>query len=240
MCEALAAHEPWWVPGTAHGYHVNTFGFLAGEVVRRATGDTLGAMVRNEIAGPLGADFHIGVPAGALHRVAEFIGLDAVTISSGAPMSDSQLMEQHAYVNPPELSGAGVINTTRWRTAELPSTNGHATARGIARIFDALLGGGRHAVVEPNALADATAEQVYGEDVVLHRPSRFGIGFQLTQAERMLGPNPHTFGHFGAGGSLGFSDPDAQVAFGYAINTMGPRWQNPRNRALIDACYDCL
>ena len=83
-------------------------------------------------------------------------------------------------------------------------------------------------------------EQVDGDDRVLHRPSRFGIGFQLTQAERPLGPNPSSYGHFGAGGSLGFCDPDAQVALGYAINTMGPRWQNPRNRALVDACYESL
>ena len=75
---------------------------------------------------------------------------------------------------------------------------------------------------------------------VLHRPSRFGLGFQLTQPERPLGPDPATFGHFGAGGSLGFCDPEAGVAFGYVMNQMGPRWQNPRNRALIDAVYACL
>jgi CubicO group peptidase (beta-lactamase class C family) len=94
--------------------------------------------------------------------------------------------------------------------------------------------------VDGTSLSEATTEQIYGDDLILHRPSRFGIGFQLTQAERPLGPNPGTFGHFGAGGSLGFCDPDAAVAFGYAINTMGPRWQNPRNRALIDACYESL
>jgi CubicO group peptidase (beta-lactamase class C family) len=242
MCRALAAHVPWWVPGTAHGYHVNTFGFLAGEVVRRVTGQTLGTLVREQIAGPLDADFFIGVPRRELARIAEFIGLHEAPPLGTENLTEDQLMELHAYFNPPEFSGAGVINTTRWRTAELPSTNGHATARGIARIFAALLPDRSHVshIVAPGALADATSEQVYGEDLILHRPSRFGIGFQLTQAERMLGPNPHTFGHFGAGGSLGFCDPDARVAFGYAINTMGPRWQNPRNRALIDACYGCL
>jgi CubicO group peptidase (beta-lactamase class C family) len=78
---------------------------------------------------------------------------------------------------------------------------------------------------------------------VLHRPSRFGLGFQLTQPERPIGPDPErqaTFGHFGAGGSLGFCDPDAGLAFGYVMNQMGPRWQNPRTRALIDAAYECL
>jgi CubicO group peptidase (beta-lactamase class C family) len=238
MCDVLAAHEPWWEPGTAHGYHVNTFGFLAGEVVRRASGRTPGAYVRDAITGPLGADFFIGVPVGERARVAEFIGMDTVPV----PDPGEPSMERQAYFNPPELSGAGVINTERWRMAELPSTNGHATGRGIARIFAALVAGGpaTTAVVDPAVLDEAASEQVYGEDLVLHRPSRFGLGFQLTQAERKLGPNGRTFGHFGAGGSLGFADPDAGLAFGYAINTMGPRWQNPRNGALIDAVYECV
>jgi CubicO group peptidase (beta-lactamase class C family) len=243
--QALAAHEPWWEPGTAHGYHVNTFGILVGELVRRASGVSLGTLVRQEIAGPLQADFFIGVPPAALPRVADFLGLVEAQPSGPEGLPDGPLMERQAYFNPPEFSGAGVINSTRWRTAELPSTNGHASARGIARIFAALAAGGDgededEPVVDRRVLAEATAEQVYGDDLILHRPSRFGLGFQLTQAERPLGPNKGSFGHFGAGGSLGFCDPGAQLAFGYAMNSMGPRWQNPRNRALIDACYGCL
>jgi CubicO group peptidase (beta-lactamase class C family) len=243
MCARLAAEEPWWPPGTAHGYHVNTFGFLVGELVRRVTGQSLGTMVRHEVAGPLNADLCIGVPAGDLRRVAEFIGHSEPVPLGGPDLTDEQRMELHAYFNPPEFSGAGVINTTQWRTAELASTNGHATARGIARLYGALVAGGEidgTRVVDRTALAEAASEQVYGDDRILHRPSRFGIGFQLTQAERPLGPNAGAYGHFGAGGSLGFCDPEAQLAFGYAINTMGPRWQNPRNKALIDACYACL
>jgi CubicO group peptidase (beta-lactamase class C family) len=95
-------------------------------------------------------------------------------------------------------------------------------------------------VVDSGALADAVTEQVYGEDLVLRRPSRFGLGFQLTQPERPLGAGPRAFGHFGAGGSVGLCDPDAGVAFGYVTSQMGPRWQNPRNRALIDAVFGCL
>jgi CubicO group peptidase (beta-lactamase class C family) len=244
MCARLAAEEPWWPPGLAHGYHVNTFGFLVGELVRRVSGHSLGTMVRHQVAGPLGADVCIGVPVSDLGRVAEFIGhAEPAGLSGRDGLTDEQRMELHAYFNPPEFSGAGVINTTRWRTAELPSTNGHATARGIARLYAALVAGGQIdgvEVVARGALDEAVVEQVYGDDRILHRPSRFGIGFQLTQAERPLGPNPGAYGHFGAGGSLGFCDPEAQLAFGYAINTMGPRWQNPRNGALIDACYECL
>ena len=244
MCGVLAAHAPWWEPGTAQGYHVNTFGFLVGELVRRVTGRSLGTMLRQEITGPLGADFFIGMPPGELHRVAEFLSLTAPPeVPSAAELTDDQLMEHHAYFNPPTLSGVGVVNTPEWRTAELPSTNGHATARGIARVYEALAAGGQCdgiEIVAPSVLAEAVSEQGYGDDLILHRPSRFGMGFQLTQAERQLGPNPGSFGHFGAGGSLGFCDPESKLAFGYANNTMGPRWQNPRNQALIDACYECL
>ena len=92
-------------------------------------------------------------------------------------------------------------------------------------------------MLRPDTLGRAITEASSGTDFVLGRPSRFGLGFQLTQPERPLGPNPRSFGHFGAGGSLGFADPDAGLAFGYVMNRSGPRWQNPRNRALIQAVY---
>ncbi|HEX9032350.1 MAG TPA: serine hydrolase domain-containing protein [Streptosporangiaceae bacterium] len=244
MTGALAAQEPWWEPGTAHGYHVNTFGFLVGEVLRRASGQTVGALLRAEIAGPLGADLYIGLPSAQHGRVADFDWPGPPPPEDDRPdLDDGALMEHNAYFNPSGLSGAGVVNTAAWREAELPSTNGHGTARGVALVYQALAAGGTVdgiRVVSASALADATAEQVYGPDRILHRPSRFGLGFQLTQAERPIGPNPGAFGHFGAGGSLGFCDPQAGVGFGYVTGEMGPRWQNPRNRALLDALYECL
>jgi CubicO group peptidase (beta-lactamase class C family) len=246
MVAALAAEPPWWPPGSGHGYHVNTFGFLAGEVIRRVTGMTVGAVLRDEIAGPLGADVHIGLPADEHRRVAAFAwpppGAEAIP-PAVAGMPQDQLMIRNAYFNPAGLSGMGVVNTAAWRAAEVPSANAHATAAGIARVYAALAGGGTVngvRVVDPGALADAAAEQVHGDDLVLRRPSRFGLGFQLTQPERPLGPGPGGFGHFGAGGSVGLCDPDAGVAFGYVTGQMGPRWQNPRNRALIDAVFGCL
>lgn len=148
-----------------------------------------------------------------------------------------------AYFNPPDLSGADVVNTAAWRAAEVPSANAHATAAGVARVYAALAGGGcvdGVRVIDSGSLADSVAEQVCGDDLVLRRPSRFGLGFQLTQPERPLGPGRRAFGHFGAGGSVGLCDPDAGVAFGYVTSRMGPRWQNPRNRALIDAVFACL
>ena len=264
MTRALAAEPPWWPPGTAHGYHVNTFGFLAGELIRRVTGSTVGAVLRDQIAGPLGADVHIGLPVAEHGRVAEFIwpeppaadnlatgpgpsaghraDPDGLAVGPARGAADPRMIV-NAYLNPPGLSGTGMVNTAAWRSAEVPSANAHATAAGVARVYAALARGGvvrGVRVVDPGALSDAVAEQVRGDDLVLRRPSRFGLGFQLTQPERPLGPGPRAFGHFGAGGSVGFADPDAGVAFGYVTSQMGPRWRNPRNRALIDAVFACL
>jgi CubicO group peptidase (beta-lactamase class C family) len=244
MTAALAEQEPWWAPGTGHGYHVNTFGYLAGELIRRVTGVRVGALLREEIAGPLGADVHIGLPASQHARVATFTW-DAPAPAEEEPpgLDPARLMRYNAYFNPGGLSGGGIINEPAWRSAEIPSANAHASARGVARVYAALAAGGTldgTRVVDAAALADATAEHVYGHDLVLERPSRFGLGFQLTQPERPLGTGTSAFGHFGAGGSLGFCDPESGVAFGYVMNQMGPRWQNPRSRALIDAVYACL
>ncbi len=244
MTTAIAEQVPWWQPGTAHGYHVNTFGFALGEVLRRVSGRTVGALLREEVAGPLGADVYIGLPAAEHGRVADFEWPGALPREEDRPdLAGEQLMEHNAYFNPGGLSGAGVVNTASWREAELPSTNGHGSARGVARVYAALAAGGTVdgvSIVAAGALADATTEHVCGQDRVLHRPSRFGLGFQLTQPERPMGRSPAAFGHFGAGGSLGFCDPDAGIAVGYVTGQMGPRWQNPRNRSLIDAIYSCV
>jgi len=241
IVDALAEQRPWWEPGTAHGYHVNTFGFLAGELVRRIDGRSIGTLLREDVAQPLGADIHIGLPASEHRRVSDFQwpGNPATPELDG----DDALMRWNTYWNPPGFSGAHWVNHPRWREAEVPSTNGHGNARGIARIYSALAQDGEIdgvRVLSKSAIAAAVTEQVNGHDAITDRPSRFGIGFQLTQPERPLGPNAGAFGHFGAGGSLGFCDPEAGIAFGYVTNDMGPRWQNPRNRALIAALYDSL
>jgi CubicO group peptidase (beta-lactamase class C family) len=241
MTDALARTEPWWEPGTAHGYHVNTFGFLVGELVRRVSGRTIGTMLREDVALPLGADVHIGLPESEYGRVAEFLW--PATTSQQVMPAEKDAMRWNAYWNPPGASGGGYVNTPEWRLAEIPSTNGHGNARGVARVYAALANGGEIGgvrLLSRATLGAATTEQSCGFDLINQRPSRFGLGFQLTQPERPLGPNPHSFGHFGAGGSLGFCDPDTDMAFGYVTNDMGPRWQNPRNRALIDAVYASL
>ncbi len=243
MTRALERQAPWWPPGTAHGYHVNTFGYLVGEVVRRVTGATLGSMLRTEIAGPLGADVHIGLPASEHGRVAEVPWPEVGEIPATPPLAEDDLMRWNTYCNPPGISGAGWVNSAAWRAAEMPSTNGHGTARGVARVYAALARWGAidgvHVLAAP-VLRAAVVEHSSGPDLVVRRPSRFGLGFQLTQPERPLGPNAGAFGHFGAGGGLGFCDPEAEVALGYVTSDMGPRWQSPRTRALIDAVYTCV
>jgi CubicO group peptidase (beta-lactamase class C family) len=241
ITRALANERPWWEPGTAHGYHVNTYGFLTGEIVRRAGGRTIGRLLREDVWEPLGADMHIGAPESTHHRVAEFLW-------PGSPpkpefKDDFELMRWNAYWNPQGFSGGKWINTKEWRAAEVPSTNGHGNGRSIARVYSALAAGGTIdgvSIISKEMLREAVREHSAGIDLISQRPIHFGLGFQLTRPERPLGPNPNAFGHFGAGGSLGFCDPDTGLAFGYVTNDMGPRWQNPRNGGLIEAVYASL
>lgn len=289
MCEALAGQAPWWPPGEAHGYHVGTYGFLVGEVLRRATGRPIGALLQERLIGDLGVDYHWGLPRALHPRVApiqlatadmtfdEPARWPAAFPPTGDPEHDKMIW--HAYFNPSGLSGMGTVNTTEWRDAVIPSTNGHGNARALAALYQRLLGGGHgtgghgsgghdaggHGAVghgtggrasggsgaaghsaagrgaapllSAELLAEATRVHSDGEDRVLGRPSRFGLGFQLAQPGRPLGPHPEAFGHYGYGGSLGFTDPVGRVAFGFVTNLPGDRWQTPRTQALVDAVY---
>jgi CubicO group peptidase (beta-lactamase class C family) len=250
MCGALAGQEPYWSPGSTHGYHVNTFGYLVGEVVRRAGGERVGDALLRHVTGPLDADFFWGLPRRQHPRVASVVAPQVKLTSETEwarafpPTGDADFdrMTWHAYFNPSGVSGIGTVNTEVWRLAAIPSTNGHGTARAVAAIYAALLGGGVPGAVWPGAAlrAEAATSHADGTDYVLRRHTRYGLGFQLTQPGRPLGPNPGAFGHYGYGGSLGFADPEAGVAFGYLMNRPGERWKTPRTRRLIDAVYACL
>ncbi len=239
MTVALAATEAWWEPGTRHVYHTNTYGHLVGEIVRRTTGEMPGARLR-AVAGPLGADLWWGVPEAEQHRCADVIWAPASTLGDVdfAALSGEELMVALGYFNPPGYSSGGVVNSAEWRGAQVPSTNGHGTATGIARLYAALIEPGR--LLSPELLAEATRAQSQGWCPVLGEEATFGLGFKPTVPRRPFGPNPRSFGHFGTGGSVGFADPDAGVAFGYVMNHVIPRWQSTRNRALIDAVYRSL
>jgi len=241
MAAALAATEAWWEPGTRHAYHTNTYGHLIGEVVRRVTGQTVRQRLA-AVAEPLGADVHVGVPDSELHRCAE-----VQFVSAGSPLGTDidvdalegdRRMEMLSYVNPPGYSSIGVVNTPEWRRAEVPSTNGHGTAGGVARMYAALLQPGR--LLSTDLLVEATSPQSVGYCPILHEEVTFGLGFKPTVPRRPFGPNPRSFGHFGTGGAVGFADPDTGVAFGYVMNHVIPRWQSTRNRALMDAVYRAL
>ena len=241
VIEALAEQEPWWTPGAGHGYHVHTFGFLAGELVRRASGRGIGSFLREEIAKPLEAQASFGLAPQSRARRAEYV-FDPSLASRGSGSESAKVdtrLRERAYLNPPGATGLGTVNTPEWQDAELPSANLHADARGIASVYAALVSE-QQSLLDGEVLRQATTEASAGDDLVLGRPSRFGLGFQLSQPERPFGPNPGSFGHFGAGGSVGFADPRAGVAFAYVMNRGGPRWQDPRNSALIEAVYASL
>lgn len=247
MCGAISSTEPWWAPGTKHGYHTNTYGFLTGELARRVTGRSPGDWLRDEVAGPLGADLAWGLTPSEQIRCADVVWQSNMKPPGGWPalsdLEDEQAMLVLAYVNPPGISSIGVVNTAAWRATQVPSTNLHANARGIARLYAALTAGGSIdgvAVLDAGMLAEATKPQSEGWCPFLERDVTFGLGFQPTRPDRPFGPTPGSFGHFGTGGALGFADPAASLAFGYAMNAVKPRWQNPRNRALVDALYTCL
>ena len=239
MTAALAATEPWWEPGTQHAYHTNTYGHLIGGIIHRVTGELPGTRLQS-VAEPLGADIWCGLPEVEQARCAEVIW--ALGEMPPLPDPDTLLgdarMTQLSYFNPPGYSSMGVVNTPQWRATQIPSTNSHATAAGIARIYQGLLEPGR--LLSEALLSEATSPQSVGYCPILGEEVTFGLGFKPTTERRPFGPNPASFGHFGTGGALGFADPDASVAFGYAMNHVIPRWQSSRNRSLMDALYRCL
>ncbi len=260
MTTALAATEPWWEPGTRHGYHAITYGFLVGEVIRRVSGQSVGTFFRENVAEPLEADFHIGLAAEHDARTSDLLGSLFVQAGeeSGGPdlskipgplgqmmrdMTDPTTMTGAAFSNPPR--GTSVVNTREWREAEIPAANGHGTARALARIYGALARGGEIdgiRIMEPATIDRAREEQVFGPDAVLGGlPMRFGLGFMLRQDLMPISPNANAFGHPGAGGSIGMADPDAKVGFGYTMNRMHLGLVGgPSAFAMLGAFYDAL
>ena len=238
LCAALAEQEPWWTPGTKHGYHPMTYGFLVGEVIRRVSGRTVGEIFREDVARPLDADFHIGLPASEDGRVSDLIGSIAgpPKTEAGKPaarikgpmgdflrdMSDPSTMVGASFNNP--RMSSDTVNSRAWRGAEIPAANGHGTARSLARIYGALACGGAIdgvRILSPESIDRARSEQASGPDATLGQmPMRYGLGYMLRSDFMPLSPNPNSFGHPGAGGSIGMADPDAHVGFGYTMNKM--------------------
>ncbi len=238
---AIAAQAPNWEPGTAHGYHVRSFGWIVGELVRRVAGHTIGRFLAEHIAGPHDIDFRIGLPPAEQSRCARMIppGDDFPSLATllGADSLTTRAMHGPAGL----FAYDETWNRPDVLAAEMPSSNGVGSARGLARLYAALVSdvdGGR--VLAPATVAAARAVQAEGPDRVLLLPSRFGLGFMLPP---MLAPGcgAESFGHPGAGGSLAFADPEAELGFGYVTTRM--RFDltgDARQRALVEAVYRVL
>ncbi|MBC7505559.1 MAG: beta-lactamase family protein [Sandarakinorhabdus sp.] len=213
----LAAQAPFWEPGTAPGYHGITQGFLVGEVIRRITGETPGTVFRTEIAEPLGADFHIGLPASEDARVAVLIPPPA---GAGiADMTDRPLtanMASNPAVNPLET------RTRAWRGAEIPAANGHGNARSVAVVQSLVANGGVSngtRILSAAGVRRALESQIKGDDLVLGMPIHYGLGYGLFGGAVPL-PNPNSCYWGGYGGSLVINDLEAETSFAYAMNKM--------------------
>jgi CubicO group peptidase (beta-lactamase class C family) len=240
---AVAAERPLWEPGTDHGYHALTYGWLVGEVIARITGRSPGRFFAEEVAGPLGLDFHIGLAPEEHHRVAPLM--------PPPPRPDGSVDELTARMLDPDhvaywafMVGSGfalLANDPRMWTAEIPAGNGMATAHALARMYAACIGdvdGIR--LLQPDTLAAATATQAHGEDRVNGYETRYALGFQLPFPFRPMA-GPGSFGHYGLGGSCGFAHLSLGFSFGYTVNQMGPGTPaDPRSVALIDALVGCL
>lgn len=242
--DALAAQRPLWEPGTAHGYHTWTYGWLAGEVIRRVAGVSVGKFVAERIAKPLEAEFWIGLPESLNARVAPVI--PPLPPAPGTPpdpytvlVSDPSSLTHRAWANPSVPATA--YNEYPFRGAEVPAGNGIGTARALSRLYAACIGevdGVR--LLDEDTLERATKTQVRGEDLVQGYESAFGTGFQLSFPFRPMA-GLGSFGHYGSGGSVGFAHNDLGISFGYVMNQMRPVYgQDPRTSGLVKALLGCL
>ena len=212
----LAAQEPWWEPGTASGYHAVTQGYLVGEVVRRITGQSLGQFFAEHVAGPLGADFHIGLPESEDRRVSYVIAPDVdMDVLAVTPTAKRGLGKPKMDGTEPRAAG--------WRRAEIPAANGHGNARSVALIQAAVSNGGQVAGVKllsEEGCRQIFQEQANGTDLVLDVPLRIGIGYGLTSPETPVSPNDNACYWGGWGGSVVVNDLDARLTFAYMMNRM--------------------
>lgn len=237
MTEALARQAPLWEPGKEAGYHTITQGYLIGEVVRRITGKTIGQVAREEIAEPLGADVYIGLRPDEEARCAEF--LDVIEGTVYDPKSSVSLYAEKLRAQFPDGLQA---STSEWRRSEVPSSNGHANARGIARMYSGVLGYGNKPLLSPGALARLRTVQHSLHESTGNRTIRQGMGLIINSPPwAYFGPNENAFGSHGFGGSLGMADPDRAMSISYTMNNPQKTLSTgPRSRRIVDATYAAL
>ena len=244
VIDAIAAQKPDWEPGSIHGYHARTFGWIAGEIVRRITGRSLGRFFADEVAGPLAADCWIGLPEALEARLAAVVPPAPITNPDIQAMMD-QFMGPGTLLGR-VMNGSGNLfaydqrwNTRPYHIAELPSSNGIGSARALSKIYAACIGEVDGVLLlDQDTMEAARLEQSKGPDAVLGVPTHFSSGFALTWALSARAPIG-SFGFMGAGGSLGFADPAHGIAFGYVMNRM-LLTDFSRSTALVNALYDSL
>ncbi|MEU9302644.1 serine hydrolase domain-containing protein [Streptomyces sp. NPDC048269] len=246
---AVAAQRAFWEPGTEHGYHAQTFSWLVSELVLRATGRTVGGILAEEIAEPLGLDFWIGLPEAEAHRVGRVAPVDPPE-SAGLLRTRPRRNVSEAYADPDSLTRRAFAaidpvpdeNDPAYQAAELPGSAGIGTARALARFYGATIGvvedGAR--IFTPATTALAAREFSAGPDRVLVVNTRFGPGYMLHgPASPLL--SPASFGHPGRGGSLAFADPESGIGFGYVTNAHAKSvTADPRAQALVRALRSAL
>lgn len=236
-CARLAAMAPLWPPGTASGYHPVTYGYLAGEIFRRVDGRTMGAALREDLAGPLDLDLWIGLPDAEHPRCADLQRPPAFP-----DFGEINVPTRAAFLEP--WSSPGGRGQAEWRRAEIPSANGHATAPALARLMGALASGGDldgRTVLSPPAIAQMARQRIAGQDLVLPFVMSWGAGVMRNQALHPWGPGDETFGHSGWGGSCAFADPQTGLAGAYVMNRQSAHLLgDPRAKRLIAAAYSAI
>ena len=241
----LAAQAPHWEPGTAHGYHPLTWGWLVGEVVRRVSGRSVGTMVAEELAGPLGLDLWLGLPpereASVARVAAGRFDLSAMSpddpgLTFVAAIMDIESLTFRAFANPPGQLDVESFNAPELHQAEWPAANGIATARALATLYGELA---VDRLLSPATLDEASRPQVSGPDKVLAVETSFGLGFSLHSV--MDSQAGGAFGHEGAGGSVAFADRSKGLGFAYVMNQLtASLGADRRARRLVEAVYSCL
>jgi CubicO group peptidase (beta-lactamase class C family) len=235
MTKALAAQAPLWPPGTQPAYHIRTFGFLVGEIIRRVTGKRFGQFYRDEVAKPFNIDFQFSVDPADFPRCAEFIARP-----EGAPQDPNSLFARAGRQWPVPLD----YNADAFRRAEVPSSNGHGNARAVARFYSIHANGGSFegkTLLSRKAVDIARAEQYWGKEAVIGRNNRQALGYLLNSPQFPIGPGNQSYGQSGMGGAMGMCDPERGLALGYVMNKMHAVSNiGPRIMRLIEAVYQCV
>lgn len=252
----LARQRPAWEPGTRHGYHALSLGFYESELLRRVDPlhRSLGVFFRDEVARPLGIEFHIGlpahVPASRMAVIEPFRPLkyllqaDRDTWRMVLAWLRPRSLTARAFGNP-RVDRASDFDGPMFRRLEVPSALGFGVVRDIAKAYGVLATGGRELGLAEATMAELRASAPPpshgGRDEVLRADTRFAFGYLKPSPGFRFGSGDSAFGTMGAGGSFAFADPDVGLGFAYAMNRMGLQvWSDPREQALREAVYRCL